>query len=92
LMPKELNGLINYLVRCRSLTYAQRTAKALERVGITALVTKVPQYISDDGCGYCVKLSEKRFSLALITMKNAGIQPGKIYVQGADGKYGAVSL
>ncbi len=89
-MPEGVVCLVNYLIRCRSLTYAQRTARALERAGISSIVTRTPQYISDDGCGYCVKLSEKRLSEALVVMKNAGLQPGKIYIQGEDGRYGAV--
>ena len=81
----------NYLIRCRSLTYAQRIAKTLERSGITAIVSKTPQYISDEGCGYCVKLSGKRLSDALFVLKSAGLQPGAIFVRGEDGRYGAVA-
>ena len=47
--------MVYYLLICRSLTYAQRTAKALEHAGITAILTKVPLHISPDGCGYCVQ-------------------------------------
>ena len=61
--------MVYYLLICRSLTYAQRTAKALEHVGITAILTKVPMHISPDGCGYCVKVSSKNISNALIALK-----------------------
>ena len=81
----------SYLIKCRSLTYAQRTAKVLERAGITAITAKTPQYLSDEGCGYCVKLSGKRLSDALFVIKSAGLQPGAIFVRGDDGKYGAVA-
>ena len=84
--------MIFYLLICRSLTYAQRTAKALEHAGITAIVTKVPQMISSDGCGYCVKVSAKHVSNALIALKDAELYPIKIFVLYADGNYGEVKL
>ena len=84
--------MVYYLLICKSLTYAQRAAKSLERVGITAIVTKVPQNISSDGCGYCVKVSAKNISNALIALRNAELYPIKIFVLYADGNMGEVSL
>lgn len=84
--------MVYYLLICRSLTYAQRTAKVLERAGITAIVTKVPQLLTSDGCGYCVKVSSKNVSNALVALKNAELYPIKIFVLYADGNYGEVSL
>jgi hypothetical protein len=84
--------VVFYLLICRSLTYAQRTAKTLERAGITAIVTKTPQIISTDGCGYSVKVSAKFISNALIALKNAEQYPIKIFVFYADGNFGEVNL
>ena len=84
--------MIYYLLMCRSLTYAQRTAKALEHAGITAIVTKAPQHISPEGCGYCVKVSSKNVANGLIALKNAELYPIKIFVLYADGDYGEVNL
>ena len=38
--------MVYYLIVCRSLTYAQRTASALERAGITAHILRSPKMIS----------------------------------------------
>lgn len=84
--------MVYYLLICRSLTYAQRTAKALERAGITAIVTKVPQIIASDGCGYCVKVPAKHVSNALVALKDAELYPIKIFVLYADGNYGEVTM
>lgn len=84
--------MVYYLLICKSLTYAQRAAKALERAGITAIVTKVPQIISSDGCGYCVKVSAKHISNALVALKNGDLYPLKIFVLYADGNMGEVHL
>lgn len=81
-----------YLIICRSLTYAQRSARALERAGITAVVMKTPKNISTEGCGYCVKVSEKRLSQALTVLKNAGMGVNRVYVQNLDGSGSEVQL
>ena len=38
--------MLYYLIVCRSLTYAQRTAAALERAGITAHILRSPKSIA----------------------------------------------
>ena len=77
--------MVHYIIICRSLTYAQRTAKALERVGIMAIVTKPPAEISGNGCAYCVKIREKNLSEALKVMKSSGLNYGKVYLLREDG-------
>lgn len=77
--------MLQYLIMCKSLTYAQRAARVLELAGITAIVTKAPQGVTNEGCGYCVKISERWLTNALQTLKNAGFAPGKIYLFGPDG-------
>lgn len=84
--------MINYLMICRSLTYAQKAAKVLERAGITVSVTRTPQGLSEKGCGYCIKVPERRLSQALATLKNANLSPTKIYVLFSDGNYSEVEL
>lgn len=84
--------MVYYLIICRSLTYAQRTAKALERVGITAIVTRTPRDISETGCGYSVKVSEHRLADALVALQNAELTPRKVYTQYSDGHFREVSV
>ena len=37
------SDMMQYLIMCRSMTYAQRSAALLERSGISAKVVKAPQ-------------------------------------------------
>ncbi len=74
-----------YLIISRSLTYAQRMAKVLAHAGITAVVMRVPSGIQTAGCGYCVKVSEKRLSDALVVLNQAGVEYSRIYVLYSDG-------
>ena len=56
--------MVYYLIVCRSLTYAQRTASALERAGITAHILRSPKMISGEGCSHSVKVSERNLAPA----------------------------
>ena len=73
------------LILCRSLTYAQRAAKTLERAGVTATVRKAPQGASDRGCTYAVKLRSASLDRALQLLKEAGIPYGKRFHIQPDG-------
>jgi hypothetical protein len=82
--------MLQYLLMCRSLTYAQRASRALERVGITAVITKVPKSITGQGCNYCVKVSEKNLTRSLATLKDAGLDPSRVYLVAHDGSVSEV--
>ena len=66
------------LILCRSLTYAQRSSRVLERAGITAVVRKAPLSVSKTGCTYCVKLKETQLERALLLLDRAAIQRGNL--------------
>jgi len=82
--------MLQYLLMCRSLTYAQRASRALERIGITAVITKVPKSITGQGCNYCVKVTEKNLTRALATLKDAGLEPSRVYLVARDGSVSEV--
>ena len=73
------------LILCRSLTYAQRAAKTLERAGVTATVRKAPQGASDRGCTYAVKLRSASLDRALQLLKETGVPYGKRFHIQPDG-------
>ena len=82
--------MVYYLIICRSLTYAQRTAQVLERVGIPSSVQRAPKLISKEGCGYCVRIPERRLTDALMILRREGMAPKQIFLQSADGAYSEV--
>ena len=84
--------MVYYLIICRSLTYAQKTAAALERAGITAYIMRTPKQISDTGCSHAVKISERRLSDALTVLNRVEFSPTRIYIMSADGSYKEVKL
>ena len=84
--------MLYYLIVCRSLTYAQRTAAALERVGITAHILRSPKTIDSEGCSHCVKVSERNLAPALTALARAGLSPKRIFIMASDGSYKEVLL
>ena len=84
--------MVYYLIVCRSLTYAQRTAATLERVGIGAHILRSPKLIAGEGCGYSVKVSERNLAQALTTLARAGLSPKRVFIIAGDGSYREVRL
>ena len=84
--------MVYYLIVCRSLTYAQRTASALERAGISAHILRSPKAISTEGCSHSVKVSQRSLTSALIVLKRVGLNPEQVYITSGDGSYREVSL
>ena len=76
---------MQYLLTCRSLTYAQRGARALERAGITGTVSRAPRNVSLGGCGYCIIVSAKNRERAITVLAQAGLRPEKIFRREDDG-------
>ena len=82
--------MVYYLIICRSLTYAQRTAQVLERVGISGSVQRSPKVISKEGCGYCVRVPERRLTDALTILRRENMAPKQVFLQSSDGEYSEV--
>lgn len=81
-----------YIIMCRSVTYAQRSQRLLERAGIGAYISKAPQAVTPEGCSYGVRVSRKNGHRALEILRGAGIKTGRVYRLGPDGKAREVDL
>ena len=84
--------MVYYLIICRSLTYAQRTARVLERVGITAHILRAPRAIAGEGCSHGVKIAQRRLPEALTVLNRAGLSPKRVFLLEPDGSYQEVRL
>lgn len=84
--------MVYYLIICRSLTYAQRTARVLERAGIASSILRAPKSIAGEGCSHCVRVAERWLAVSLKALNQEGLGPKRVYLQGADGSYSEVSL
>lgn len=84
--------MLYYLIVCRSLTYAQRTAAALERTGITARVLRSPKSIAGEGCSHSVKISQRSLPEVLLVLQRADLAPKRIFITAGAGSYQEVEL
>ena len=84
--------MVYYLILCRSLTYAQRTAAAPERAGITARILRSPKLIDREGCSHSVKISQRSLPDALRVLQRTNLEPKRIYITAGDGSYQEVEL
>lgn len=84
--------MLYYLIMCRSLTYAQRTAAVLERVGIPARTIRSPKHLSGDGCGYSVKIKKEDLDACLEILHRTGLGPKRVFAAMHDGSYTEMDL
>lgn len=75
-----------YLIMCRSLTYAQRAERVLSQGGISSSVIKAPQNLLTGGCGYAVSLRHN-FDKAYNILNNSGLIKGKVFKRVDEGEY-----
>ena len=76
---------MHYLLMYRSLTYAQRSARLLERMGITGTVTRVPRSVSARGCAYGVLIARRHRERSLQALSAEGFAPERVYIRDAAG-------
>ena len=81
---------MSYLLICRSLTFAQRTLKRIEKAGIAGSIVKAPQALLEEGCGYSVRVAETRYRRAMEALKGSELMPKRVFLQYADGHYAEV--
>ena len=79
-----------YLIMCRSLTRAQSSKTLLERNGFTVSVTKAPQKLSQNGCGYALSIYRKTAE-AVSLLRERNMLNGKVFRREDDGSYTEVT-
>lgn len=84
--------MVYYYIMCRSLTYAQKSVRVLERVGISGRVVRAPKGISNSGCSYAVKVSEQYLSLGLSHLKQSNLRPKNVFIERAVGTFSEVDV
>lgn len=69
-----------YLIICRSLTYAQRTASLLGRVGVRASIQKAPSSIALEGCSHAVRIREEDLTRSLTALRRGELTPTRVFL------------
>jgi len=72
-----------YLILVRSITYAQRLERALERVGIRSQIGRAPMELTGGrGCAYAVRISQNGLTAAKKIIRGDGFGPVQIWLVG----------
>ena len=69
-----------YLILARSVTYAQRMQRALERTGIHCQIARAPRDMTDLGCAYILRLAAADLKTALIALHREALDPVQIFL------------
>ena len=65
----------HYLIVCRSVTYAQRMMRTLQRAALACHIMRIPQGLVPSGCGYAVRIREGDLSQALRAIGQINMRP-----------------
>lgn len=76
---------MHYLLTFRSLTYAQRASRVLERAGVTGTVSRVPKSAATRGCAYCIIVAARHKERALGVLGPAGLSPERVLLRRENG-------
>ena len=82
----------NYLMTCRSMTYAQKSAHILKRAGIHTVVERAPTVLFSEGCSFAVRVSYRDLVPAMTALTQAGIPPLKVFLVNENGIVSRVFL
>lgn len=74
-----------WMITFRSVTYAQRGQRALQRAGIRNQLHRTPRDLSERGCGYCLRLRGWEAPKAVEVLRQEGISYEKLYAIREDG-------
>ena len=70
----------HYLILARSVTYAQRMKRQLEKGGVRSQILRPPRDLTDSGCAYALRIAVNDLAAALKILRGAGYSPIQVYV------------
>ena len=76
----------NWLITFRSVTFAQKGERVLQKAGIDCTLQRTPKELSKQGCGYCLRLRAKDVMNAVELLRENQVSYGKTYVLKGDGR------
>ena len=77
----------SYYLTCRSLTYAQRLSRVLNSAGIRNSLVRTPSGMSNEGCGYSVRIRRDFLNDSLSVLRYSNMMPKRIFYVCDDGSY-----
>lgn len=70
----------HYLILARSVTYAQRMHRQLERAGIRSRILRPPRDLTEMGCAYALRIAPDDLAKTLTMLHQGGLSPVQIFL------------
>ena len=74
-----------WLITFRSVTFAQRGERVLRSGHVPCQMQRTPKYLTERGCGYCLRLQELDVPTAVEILRREKLPYEKLYVLREDG-------
>ena len=68
-----------WMITFRSVTFAQRAERILRSRQILCRLQRTPKYLTERGCGYCLRLSQADVDVAVGLLRREKLQFEKLY-------------
>ena len=83
---------MRYYITFRSVTFAQRAEKLLQKRNIRAGVMRTPRWMEEQGCGYALKIWTQDIGGAVNLLRENQILLRRVYRQQEDGSLEEIAL
>ena len=87
-----MNGKRFYLITFRSVTYAQRGERLLNRWGERCSLKRTPRWMEEQGCGYSLRLQTDNIERAVTLLRGEQLPMRKVYLRREDGSLEEITL
>lgn len=74
-----------YFITFRSVTYAQRGERLMNRAGLRCSVQRTPRWMEEQGCGYSLRVQTDEIARAVRLLKQEQLPLRKVYLRREDG-------
>lgn len=75
----------NYLITFRSVTFAQRGERLLQKNGIQCTLLRTPKWMEAQGCGYSLRIWAEHVETGVALLRKGNIPLRKVYIQTGEG-------
>ena len=76
----------NWLITFRSVTFAQKGERVLQKAGIDCTLQRTPKELSKQGCGYCLRVRSAAAQRAVELLRQNRVSFGKLYALRENGE------
>lgn len=74
-----------FLITFRSVTYAQRGERVLNRAGVRCSLQRTPRWMEEQGCGYSLRIVTQDIDRAVELLRQEQLPLRKVYLRRENG-------